>query len=123
MNYLLVFIGGGVGSMLRYAISHLMSRYNWTFPWATLIANALSCIILGLVAALIIQDKVLEPQYRLMILTGFCGGFSTFSTFSNETFILLSNGQWGYAVANIITSLVVCLFCIYAGMKTADISF
>jgi CrcB protein len=117
MNYLLVFLGGGAGSIVRYAISHLMSKYALTFPYATLIANALSCIVFGAIATLILHGKIIEPRYRLLVLTGFCGGFSTFSTFSNETFTLFANGQWGFAFANIVASIVICLFCIYLGMK------
>ncbi len=117
MNYLLVFVGGGIGSMCRYAISHLLGKYPFTFPLATFIANVLSCIVFGVLAGLVLKGTLTNPQYRMLLLTGFCGGFSTFSTFSNETFVLFVNGQWLYAFANIALSLVVCLFCIYLGMR------
>lgn len=116
MQYLLVFIGGGAGSICRYAIQHWLAKYHFTFPWATFVANALSCIIFGAVAVLALKGMVSVP-HRMLLLTGFCGGFSTFSTFSNETFVLLSNNQWEAAFANIVGSLLICLFCIYLGMK------
>jgi len=116
MNYLLVFIGGGVGSICRFAISQLLQRYHFTFPWATLLANALSCIVFGMVAEVLLKES-LSPSYRFLILTGFCGGFSTFSTFTNESWLLFYNGQPFYAFVNIFLSLFVCLICLYLGMK------
>jgi CrcB protein len=116
MNYLLVFIGGGLGSICRFAISQLLQRYNFTFPWATLLANAVSCIIFGMVAEVLVKNN-LSPQYRFLLLTGFCGGFSTFSTFTNETWLLFYEGPIIYAFANILLSLFVCMICLYLGMK------
>ncbi len=123
MNAVLVFLGGGAGSICRFAINHWLSRYNLVFPWATFIANALSCIVFGVVAALALRGAIANPQYRLLLLTGFCGGFSTFSTFSNETYVLMTNGEWLYASVNILLSVLVCLFCIYLGMRLASIEF
>ncbi|MFN7120222.1 MAG: fluoride efflux transporter CrcB [Saprospiraceae bacterium] len=116
MNYLLVFLGGGVGSLCRFGISQLLQRSAFNFPWATLLANALSCIVFGVVAELLLRGSI-NPQYRFLLLTGFCGGFSTFSTFTNETWLLLYNGQIFLALANILLSLFVCLICLYLGMK------
>lgn len=118
MNYLLVFIGGGIGSVCRFGISQLLQRYSFDFLWATLLANALSCFIFGFAAEALLKGN-LSPQYRFLILTGFCGGFSTFSTFTNETWLLLYNGSLLYGFANILLSLFVCLICLYLGMKLA----
>jgi len=116
MNYLLVFVGGGLGSICRFAISQLLQRYQLTFPWATLLANAVSCIIFGVVAQALLKNN-LSPSYRFLLLTGFCGGLSTFSAFTNETWVLLQNGSFFYAFTNILLNLSVCLFCLYLGMK------
>lgn len=120
MNYLLVFIGGGAGSICRFAISQVLQRYHFSFPWATLLANALSCIVFGMAAEALLKESV-NPSYRFLILTGFCGGFSTFSTFTNETWLLWYNGQAWYAMANILLSLFVCMICLYLGMKLVQI--
>ena len=116
MNYLLVFIGGGIGSIFRYGIAVLIKDYNVTFPFATLSANIISCIILGALVGLSLKGS-LHDNHKLILMTGFCGGFSTFSTFSHETFHLLQTGAYLHGFANIFFSLVICLFSIYLGLK------
>ncbi len=114
--YVLVFLGGGLGSICRYGLAHLLQVHKLTFPLATLLANALSCIILGLLVGLSLRGQVSET-YKFLLMTGFCGGFSTFSTFSNETFSLLQSGHLGLALLNIGGSLLLCLLCIYLGIR------
>lgn len=114
--FLYVFIGGGLGSMLRYGIALGMQKNNWDFPIATFLANVISCIILGALVGMALKNQM-EEWSKLMFITGFCGGFSTFSTFSNETFQLLQRGEYLTAGGYIIASVVVCLFCIWVGMK------
>ncbi len=116
MNYLLVFLGGGLGSTCRFVISQLLQRTSVHFPWATLFANALSCIVFGMVAEVLLKGS-LHPAYRFFLLTGFCGGFSTFSTFTNDTWLLFYDGALLYAFANILFNLFLCLICLYLGMK------
>ena len=115
-DYLLVFIGGGLGSIFRYGIAHLLASQNYTFPFATLLANIISCIILGALIGLHLKGGV-STTYKLLLMTGFCGGFSTFSTFSGETLLLLQAGDLAAAFLNIGGSVLVCLFCIYLGLK------
>ena len=116
MVYFLVFIGGGLGSICRVGISHLLNIFNFSFPWATFLANALSCIVLGVLVGFSLKGSM-GSEYKVMLMTGFCGGFSTFSTFTNDTLLLFQSGQLSYAFANIFLSLLVCLVCIYLGMK------
>ena len=84
MNYLWIFIGGGLGSMTRFLISDLLSKYNYNFPLATLIANFLASLILVFFLAQALAGNGSDFR-KAMIMTGFCGGFSTFSTFSAES--------------------------------------
>lgn len=116
MNYLLVFIGGGIGSILRFGLSELLRPYTTTFPFATLVANVLSCVLLGAAAGLFTTQNI-SPQQRLLIITGVCGGFSTFSTFTNETYLLFQAGNIFFAVLNILLSLILCFICLLLGLK------
>ncbi len=117
-NFFYVFIGGGLGSMARYGIADLMQGHNFTFPLATFFANIASCFILGLFVGLSMKGY-LGSNLNMFLIGGFCGGFSTFSTFSNETFFLFQSGNYGTAFANIILSVVFCLLSIFVGVKVA----
>jgi len=118
LNLLYVFIGGGLGAMTRYGISKWLPLSIGEFPKATLIANILSCILLGYLMSLAVS-KQLEPRLQLLLITGFCGGFSTFSTFSAETFLLLEAGHTSLALSYIGLSIITCLLGIWIGMLLA----
>lgn len=114
--YLLVFVGGGLGSIFRYGIAQLLASQNYTFPLATLLANIVSCVILGALIGLNLKGGI-PANYKLLMMTGFCGGFSTFSTFSGETLLLIQSGDIAAAFLNIGGSVLICLFCIYLGIR------
>ena len=116
MNYILVFLGGGIGSILRYGLSQGLKRFDFDFPIATLFANGLSCVLLGFTLGLFSNQNISEPQ-KLLLITGVCGGFSTFSTFTNETFLLAQNGNLFLAILNIFVNLLLCFVCLLVGMK------
>ncbi|TNE60364.1 MAG: fluoride efflux transporter CrcB [Bacteroidetes bacterium] len=113
---ILVFIGGGLGSICRYAVWLGLRPWQEKFPWATLTANGLACIVLGLLLGWQAQ-ALLSDQRRLLLVTGFCGGFSTYSTFTAETWGLWQNGQAGAAVANVLINLAVCVVCLLVGLR------
>ncbi|MEY4935498.1 MAG: fluoride efflux transporter CrcB [Bacteroidota bacterium] len=116
MNYLLVFIGGGLGSLVRFQISEWCSKYASTFPFATLISNVLACLIIGILTGLSFKNQ-LPVHYKFLFATGFCGGFSTFSTFSIETLRLFQIQNVSTAFLNLILSLILCLFATFIGLK------
>jgi len=116
MSFLYVFIGGGIGSILRYTVSLLLEKFTLNFPMATLTANALACLLFGFVAGYAIKEG-LSDQYKLLLLTGVCGGFSTFSTFTNDTYKLFEDGQMLYVFGNILISVILCLGFLLLGYK------
>ncbi len=115
MQVLAIFVGGGIGSLLRYLISlRFKSMLLWGLPWPTILANGLASLLLGYFTAIAIKDGFSAP-WRGLLMIGLCGGFSTFSTFGLETYTLLSGGEYVAALSNIILSVVVSLLCILIG--------
>ena len=112
-NILLVGLGGGIGSIIRYSSGLLIgSRY---FPWATFMVNIIGSFIIGLVIAFSVKDGSFSGNWKLFLATGICGGFTTFSAFSNETFGLLRDGQIWYACVYIIASVLLALLATFLG--------
>ena len=104
-----VFLGGGIGAVLRYLISNsTLFFYKGQFPLSTLLSNILSCLIVGLFLTALSTSKSINPNVKIFVLIGLCGGLSTFSTFSLETMQLLKSGNYYWAFANIFLSVVVC---------------
>lgn len=114
-SLLMVFLGGGIGSLCRYLLSNLNSSNQ--LPIGTILANALACLILGYFAARSQHLQSAHPLLMLLFATGFCGGFSTFSTYLLESVLLSKNGLLSLAMLNIIASLIIGLLAIVAGMK------
>lgn len=108
MNYILVFIGGGLGSVLRFIIAMFVSKTSLSLPIATLSSNLLSCFIFGILIYIYNEKNLIPDNYKHLVLIGICGGLSTFSTFSFETFELIKNGLTGWAMLNIAVSCVLC---------------
>lgn len=107
MTYLYIFLGGGIGSLARYLVSKAAERWIPTnFPLGTLLTNLLACGILAWIVVAFAGRQQEYPWLQPLMLIGFCGGFSTFSTFGNETYSLLHNGHVWMAVANILISVI-----------------
>src|ERR1043166_1036371 len=117
MVWLLIFLGGGLGSLCRYALgSQVQSRAHLTFPLGTLVVNVLGCIIIGIVARQVMNMQS-DVMARAALMTGFCGGFTTFSTFSMETVGLISGGEWGKASLYVAASVIACVAGTAIGMS------
>ena len=121
LNFLFVFLGGGVGSMLRYALLTCCSYQGLSFlppPKATLMANLLSCLLLGLFIGFN-EHAILSDRSKLLFMTGFCGGFSTFSTFSGEIVSLSQSGDFISALAYLMISVIFGIGLIVIGVFLA----
>ncbi len=114
---ILVFIGGGLGSVARFSLGKWVNAFhNHHFPFGTLAVNIVACFVLGLVIGLADHKQIISPAARIFWTVGFCGGFSTFSTFSNEIFYLLQSGFTVSLFLYIIISLLACVAAIYGGL-------
>lgn len=123
-TYLVVMTGGALGVGARMALSHWTAdRFGDVFPWGTLIVNVLGCLIIGLFAGLTGPDApwLVPPWVRQLVMIGLLGGFTTYSSFSLQTLLLLQNGQFLAGLANIFLTLVLCLGGTWIGLLLAQI--
>ncbi len=104
MIYLYVFIGGGLGSVSRFGFSRLFSNVSADFPYGTLVSNLLASLILAFVVYQLPKPQLEWLPYFFVV--GFCGGFSTFSTFNHELLLLLQNGNWVQAILYLFISVL-----------------
>lgn len=122
MKILLVIGAGGfIGTVLRYLLSQfIQSKVLSAFPYGTFGVNLIGCFVIGLVFALSERSNM-HPEWRLFLATGICGGFTTFSAFSQETFSLLRDGQIWYAFAYIIASVILGVAATFIGYSLLKI--
>lgn len=113
-NVFWVFLGGGLGSVLRYLLYKFTQPIQQNFPYATLLANVFSCLILGFVLGFLTTNEK-DSYLRLLLITGFCGGFSTYSAFAYESNLLLTSQQFGSLIVNIVLNFTLSIAAIYLG--------
>ncbi len=115
--YLWLFLGGGIGTIGRYAINGLVSKRFETFPMGTLVINVTGSFIIAFFATLTEPQGrwLVSPSFRTFFMVGICGGYTTFSSFSLQTLNLAEDGQWLYAGLNAGLSVFLCLFGAWLG--------
>ena len=116
-------LGGGLGAMSRYGISLLVMHFYplARFPLATFSVNFIGCLLIGVLASCLSAFSASSESLKLFLITGFLGGFTTFSAFGLETLILLRRGDIGIAGFNIALSVFCCLFAVWFGLKLGEV--
>ena len=112
-NILFVALGGAVGSVCRYLISRMADT---SFPWTTLCVNVLGSLLIGIRVGLV-NKGVLSPEMKLLLVTGFCGGFTTFSTFANESFSMMKAGDVLLSAIYVGASVTIGILTVWAGTR------
>ncbi len=114
MNYLFVSIGAALGGALRYWMADFVQKYlPISFPYGTLTVNVVGSFILGIIIFVVDSRQIINYQTKIFLTIGFCGGFTTFSTFSLETINLLRHSEYFYAFLNIMLNVILCLSAVY----------
>ncbi len=117
MTVLWIGIGGFLGANARYFLGRaIVERYGVAFPWGTLTVNVMGSLLIGLIMELLAQRLITDPAYRLFLVVGFLGGFTTFSTFAFETVNLLDDERWLRAGAYILASNLAAIGACLAGV-------
>lgn len=118
VRLLLIFLGGGLGSILRYLVQGWTQSWSGvSFPLGTLVVNVSGCLAIGFLAGLFFGPRPIQPDYRFAILTGILGGYTTFSSFAWETLSLAEDREFLYAGLNVGLSVVVGLLAAWLGRQ------
>lgn len=122
MSYVWVTIGSAIGGLLRFAITRAVPTPGSGFPYATVLINVIGSFVIGFFGTLTLQSGkyAVSDNVRLFVMIGVCGGFTTFSSFSLQTFTLMQSGAWGRALANVLLSVALCLGAVAAGHRLAQ---
>ncbi len=114
---LLVGLGGGLGSILRYLTSVFVSRqFPSAFPWGTFAVNFIGCLLAGIFIGMLERQQVINTDLKLLLITGFCGGYTTFSAFSAENLNLIQNGNTLTALLYITASILTGIIAVVGGL-------
>lgn len=115
--YLWVALGSAIGGCLRYALGRMVLNQHTNFPWSTILINVIGSFVIGFFGTLTVTGSRFEApeSIRIFVMIGLCGGFTTFSSFSLETYDLLRTGAWGRALLNVGLSVLLCLGAVALG--------
>jgi CrcB protein len=121
MSYLWVMVGSALGGVLRYALTRMTLAVSAGFPYGTVLINVVGSFVIGYFGTLTLQSGKYSASdnLRLFVMVGVCGGFTTFSSFSLQTFDLMRSGAWGRAIANVVVSVILCVAAVGAGHRLA----
>lgn len=109
--------GGAIGAVLRYGVANgVHAIAGRDFPYGTLVVNVLGSLMIGVLSILLVERYALNPEVRAILIIGLLGAFTTFSTFSIETFYLFENGEHVKALLNILLSVMLCLIATWLGI-------
>jgi fluoride exporter len=121
-DFLAISIAAILGANLRYVLSRVALReFGPVFPHGTLIINVVGSFIVGLFVIWTTERVLVDPRWRLLVVVGFCGSFTTFSSYAFETMSFFEQGQWGLMLANIFSNNLLCLAGALAGMAVARV--
>lgn len=115
----LVFVGGGFGSVLRYIIGKALNNTENGIPYGTFLANVLGSLLIGIILGLSLKNNTLSNNQTLLLATGFCGGFTTFSTFAYENHVFLKAGDFTSFALYTIASFILGFLAVFFGMWLA----
>lgn len=115
-QFLLVFIGGGIGSVLRYIIGKTLNSSQSGIPYGTFTANILGSLLIGVILGFAAKNQTLTQNHTLLLATGFCGGFTTFSTFAYENHTFLKSGDFTSFAIYTIASFILGFLAVFAGI-------
>ncbi len=115
-SLIFVFLGGGVGSVLRFIIGKYLNSPTTGIPYGTFAANIIGSLLIGIILGLSAKDDVLTQNQTLLLATGFCGGFTTFSTFAYENHVFLKTGDFTSFALYTILSFILGFLAVFAGM-------
>ncbi len=122
LNIISIFLGGGIGAVTRYLISiNMAKQIQVNLPFATFLVNIIGCFVIGFLYFLFIEKSDISPALKLSLTVGFCGGLTTFSTFSLELFEMVGNHQFFHAFSYIILSVIICLIMTAIGAYFAKL--
>lgn len=113
---LLVFIGGGFGSVCRYLLGKWLNNFENSIPYGTLLANVLGSLLIGVVLGYLVKTSSVSQTQSLLLATGFCGGFTTFSTFAYENQLFLKNGDYISFFSYVLGSVIIGLVAVFIGV-------
>jgi CrcB protein len=121
LKWLFIAVGGAIGSVLRYAVQGwFRDAFGGRFPWGTFVVNITGCLVIGLLAGFFAGPRLVREEYRIGLLVGVLGGYTTFSSFGLETFNLASDGQFRLALVNMVMSCVVGFVAVWIGYRMAE---